>query len=456
MSVPAIRRGELHFLVYAPQNGDDIAAELGRPDYSYWFVLRYFVPVLERLGRVITLHDPETEADAYFHDIRSRGDDALLFLFMPPNKVPKNISCPALAVFAWEYSSIPTEQWGGDPRNDWSAVLREMRGAITHSNYALTATAQALPPDFPICSLPAPLWERYRTHRASRANVTAAQWQLDFEGVVLDSFVLGLNVAFDVASPPYSAARCTVALGGIVYSAVFNPNDKRKNWHDLLSAFVWAFRDEARATLLLKLVHHDAVFACGLVLHEMRKLAPYQCRVVAVHGFLDESVYARMVAGTTYAVNSSRGEGQCLPLMEFMSAGKPAIAPAHTAMAEYVNPRNSFVVKAWREWSHWPHDPRLVLRCQRYRIDWESLRDGYLASWQVATQDPAQYRRMSIEATRALARFCSSPSITWQLHRYLRSLGLKPRRLPLRAALALLCVELRQIVNRVARGLRPP
>ena len=107
-----------------------------------------------------------------------------------------------------------------------------------------------------------------------------------------------------------------------------------------------------------------------MILKEMLKLAPYQCRVVAVHGYLEQPAFHDLVRATTYTVNASAGEGQCLPLMEFMSAGKPAIAPNHTAMADYVTPANSFIVSGTREPSAWPQDPRQVFRCMRYRINW--------------------------------------------------------------------------------------
>ncbi|WP_374404563.1 hypothetical protein [Niveibacterium sp.] len=418
--------GSLHLLVHAPQRGDNMASEMGRADYSYYFVMRHFLPVLERLGTVVEVADPATQADPLYERIRAEGGDAVLLLFMPPHRVPAGLTCPTVPVFAWEYSTIPNEAWGGDPRQNWAAVLREARGAITHSNFARDAAHAALGRDFPLCSLPAPLWDGYRVADGRAPMAQKTSWDLTINGVVLDSRAIGFDRGFDAASPAFTLQETTVQLGGTVYTSVFNPNDQRKNWHDLLTAFVWALRDEPQATLLLKLVHHDAAFACGMVLHEMRKLAPYRCRVVAMHGYLDDASYARMVQSTSYVVNSALGEGQCLPLMEFMSAGKPALAPAHTAMADYVTERNSFVVSSSREWTHWPHDPRMVMRCHRHRIDWASLRDAYLESWHVAQHEPQRYAAMSQRAARALRHHCAADLITVELWRFLLKLGLSP------------------------------
>jgi hypothetical protein len=102
-----------------------------------------------------------------------------------------------------------------------------------------------------------------------------------------------------------------------------------------------------------------------------------------------------------------------------MSAGKPAVAPDHTAMAEYVSASNSFVVNSWREPGHWPHDPRLVLRCHRYRIDWESLCTAYLSSWRVAIDSPGRYRSMSLRASKALKNFCSADVVAARIDAFL-------------------------------------
>lgn len=85
----------------------------------------------------------------------------------------------------------------------------------------------------------------------------------------------------------------------------------------------------------------------------------------------------------------------------------PAISPDHTAMAEYVDASNAFIVRSHRIRTHWPHDPRLIMRCFTYTIDWGSLRDGFVSSWQVVTTDSSGYQTMGESASRALERYCS-------------------------------------------------
>ena len=419
------------FLLHATESDRSIAGRMGLADYSYYFVMKRFVPVLEHLGEVRMIDDPAA-ADALVAELQRRGKEVVLLSFSPPQRVPQDLRCPTLPVFAWEYSTLPSESWAGDARHNWTAVLRSLPAAITHSEFAVRAVHEALGANYPIVSLPAPLWDDYET-LCNEAWLKAYQrtWRLDLpRGVILDSQALGLDAAVPDTTPSFHAGPCSVSLGGLVYTAVFNPNDGRKNWHDLISAFCFAFRDDPDATLLMKLVYHDAAHACQLVWTEMRKLAPYRCRVVAVHGFLDDGTYRHLVAHSTYVVNSAHGEGQCLPLMEFMSAGKPAIAPDHTAMADYLTPDNAFIIRSGEEWTHWPHDPRMVLRTMRYRLDWESLRDASRESGRIVREEPQRYAAMSHAAHETLRQHCSQASITTRLGEFLRARGYHPARWP--------------------------
>ena len=42
----------MNFILYSDVNDSSISQSLGRPEYSYYFVLKAYRPVLESLGRV--------------------------------------------------------------------------------------------------------------------------------------------------------------------------------------------------------------------------------------------------------------------------------------------------------------------------------------------------------------------------------------------------------------------
>jgi len=402
-------------IIHSETNQRTIAQNLGRSEYSYYFVLKEYRPVLERLGRVVEVDDPQTEVDALYLDCLARGEECVFLSFSPPHRTPIHLACPTLPVFAWEFSSIPNEPFAGEPRNDWRTVLNATGAAITHSTYTVNAVREAMGADYPIVAVPAPVWDRFATRRAALHQATLQQpVRLTLKGMLVDTRQLDLRafgpahlragIGIDFKAP---IRERELVLDGVVYSSVFTPRDGRKNWEDMISAFCETFREIDDATLVLKLTHHDAEEALTDILHHLYKNQSHRCRIVLIHGYLADPDYERLVQATHYVVNTSYGEGQCLPLMEFMSCGKPAVAPRTTAMIDYLDADNAFIIDSNDELTAWPHDPRKAYRTLRYAISWASLCKAYRASYEVAKQDAERYERMSAHAVDSLQAFCS-------------------------------------------------
>jgi glycosyltransferase involved in cell wall biosynthesis len=214
-----------------------------------------------------------------------------------------------------------------------------------------------------------------------------------------------------------------VMLSGVVFTTVLNPRDGRKNWSDILTAFCHALGDREDATLVFKMTHHSVASFLGDLLMKLGEVGPIRARVLAVHGFLTDQEYHRLIAASSWYVNASRGEGLCLPLMEFMSAGVPGIAPAHTAMADYVDERSTLVVGASRVPTRWPNDPRHRVRTRYYRIDWESLAGRYREAYAIATNDPGRYATMSQAAAAAIRGYAGRERVAALLEDHLEHPG---------------------------------
>jgi glycosyltransferase involved in cell wall biosynthesis len=204
-------------------------------------------------------------------------------------------------------------------------------------------------------------------------------------------------------------------VNGVVYTSIFNPSDGRKNWIDIVTAFCWALRDKEDATLVLKMTTKESNNFLGTFHLLLSQLAPFKCRVVAIQGFLDDHEYENLILASTYYINASHCEGLCLPLMEYMACGTPAIAPDNTAMADYINDGNAFVVSCSKEQNVWPHDPRDVFRTLRYRINWESLMDNCKLSYQTAKEDPEKYQQMAKNAENKISSYASVEAVTNKL-----------------------------------------
>ena len=205
----------------------------------------------------------------------------------------------------------------------------------------------------------------------------------------------------------------TLPPGAVVYTSVFNPRDGRKNWEDILKAFCCALAAREDALLILKFTSADSAPALEIVRDTLGRLPPFRCRVLAFGGLLDESQYRRLIAASTYVVNSSLSEGQCLPLMEFLSNGKPAIAPRNTAMIDYFDEAIGFVVNCSKELCCWPHDTRNVFRAHRYRTDWQSLVHAFSASYDLERRNPRRYDEMARGAVARMRDYCSE-RVVWE------------------------------------------
>jgi glycosyltransferase involved in cell wall biosynthesis len=417
-------------IVHSETTAALIEQNLGGSEYSYYFVLKAFLPVLERIGRVVTVNDPAQEVDGIYRRATEEGEECVFFSFAPPHRARLDLVCPTIPVIAWEYDTIPSETWNGERHQDWRFALNKFGRAITLSNFSANAIRSAMGPDFPVASIPAPIFDRFKPLRVKApVRPLASRHQLSIQGSIVDTDAVDLSAyrprwpRSPAATPPprqgQSCKPTVVELGSVTYTAILNPHDHRKNYFDLLCAFCWAFRENEDTTLILKLSHRDAEIPLGSIMETLLKLSPFKCRVVLIDSYLNDQDYGNLLLATTYAVNASQGEGQCIPLMESMSLGKPVIAPRHTAMIDYVSDRNAFLVVSTIEPSWWPQDPRAAYRAFSHRIDFESLLNAFTESYRVATEHTDRYDTMAEEAKKVMEQVNSDAVTLERLRSFL-------------------------------------
>ena len=377
-------------------NSRDIVREIGLPDYSYKFVENYFYMSLAKLGNAVEI----SSVSQIPWEVNSKS---YLFVFEPVHEVPEECLSNAIPVFAWEYNVLPDHESRGDKNYHWAQVLKQCRGAITHSSFTVRSMNDA-GLQIPKTYLHVPIYEQYSQ---LPQKYESTSWSLITEGLTWDSAThdsMSLDKWEYLALVP---SRKVIEFTEVVYTYVFNPLDGRKRWEDAASGFVWAHRGNVDAVLILKVVYKDQSLAFKEVLNFLRKLGSFQCRIVVVGGFLSTENFHELIIHTDYVINTSCGEGQCLPLLEFMSAGTPAISPMHTAMFDYINDENSYVVE--HSWSlvPWPNDDELEYRCLNYPIVWESLLEAFLKSYERRKNNVNKYLAMSHSAKEKMAEICS-------------------------------------------------
>ena len=112
---------------------------------------------------------------------------------------------------------------------------------------------------------------------------------------------------------------------GVVYTTVLNPFDFRKNLDDLLSGFLLALGDRPDATLVVKLVVCPQLAARSLnaIIRSYLHLGlRHRCKLVFVTEYLSDAQMVELARASTYYVNTSHAEGACLPLQDFLAAGR--------------------------------------------------------------------------------------------------------------------------------------
>lgn len=158
----------MRLLVHAPNVSEQLSDGLGRPDYSYGFVLNHFRPVLEQVGEVVDITDPRTEVPRALSEARQSGQDCVFLSFAPPHACETGLACPTTSVFAWEFDTIPDHDWGGNPKNDWRTVLADHGRAITLSSHSRNVVRDTMGDDFPVEAIPTPIFERVVASRPLR------------------------------------------------------------------------------------------------------------------------------------------------------------------------------------------------------------------------------------------------------------------------------------------------
>jgi glycosyltransferase involved in cell wall biosynthesis len=215
-------------------------------------------------------------------------------------------------------------------------------------------------------------------------------------------------------------------LSEVVYTSIFNPDDSRKNWEDLLTAFLIAMKDCDDATLVLKLISCNRRAVDWVWNFYHRTGIAHRCKVVFVPDFLSDSQLLELAEATTYYITTTRAEGNCLPLMNYLAAGRPGISPRHTAIADYFGPEVGFVVESHPEPAAFPHDGQLRKTTSWHRLVWPSLAEAIRKSYDLAKNDFAAYEQLAHCARERMLRWSSMKAVAPRMH---HALNLATRRI---------------------------
>ncbi|HEX7447092.1 MAG TPA: glycosyltransferase [Pirellulales bacterium] len=428
--------------------------------YSYFFVQRAFLPLLKRWGEVREIEQPAARLDEAAAAARARQTTPLHLSFLPPQYMPLAAGAPNVAFPFWEYPDIPNYDVGGKASNNWLRIAEKVDAMLTACEFTREAFRRA-GARVPMHLVPVPIAAGYFAvpgwQPDQRVTLETTCYVLPQAGVPLRTpltvaraaakksrqQLLGvyrrhvrprLPVAMhrNLAStsrglmtiqepqPPEPfpiafAPSDRLDLSGVVYTSILNPFDIRKDWRSLLRCFLRALGDRDDAALVIKLALSRTMRQEGLhhVLHYYQRLGVrHRCRVAVIADYLPDDDMLRLCQASTYYLNTSKAEGLCMPLQDALAAGRPGIAPAHTAMAEYIDEQLAFVVPSRSEPTYWPWDPQCRLTTRWQRLDGRRLTAQIRASYHAARHERSRYGEMS-QCGRERMRDVASEEKVW-------------------------------------------
>ncbi len=446
------------FLVSTTGCAGDIRRHMGHADYSYAFVLEALTPVLERLGTWRIVDHPESRLAYMAVRAAEEGFRPVHLALHPPQNIHLSPALPTIVFPFWEFPRIPDRDFGHDTRQNWARMCSQASLIMTACQFTAEAfrrTGATCPVEVapvpvtpvhfdvppwdgesrwnldcrhliwggsacdsapssvvPTVTPPASRgWNRVRGALTSRYRRHVRPWLSERAIQAIGRARRAVVRRPEMPLPLLPTAPLT--LSGLVFTTIFNHSDRRKNPRDLLSAYLLAFRERPDVTLVLKLATSPAREHLELLELEAlyRSLGiEHACRVVVLTDFLNDEHMLDLLRATTFYINTSHAEGACLPLQRALAAGRPVIAPDHTAMADYIDEQVGFVVRSGPEPTIWPHDPERRFETTWYRLVWSDIRDGLLQAAQIAEHDRGGYRALS-DAARARMAAHAAPEV---------------------------------------------
>ncbi|MEN6556634.1 MAG: glycosyltransferase, partial [Thermoguttaceae bacterium] len=391
---------------------------------------------------------------------RQEGLDPVHVIFRPFQEAHLSPTVRNVVVPAWEFPDIPNEAFDGNPQNDWVATANRCAMVLVGGPFTARALESAgVRTPIRIVAVPTPEayfdMPRWRSDRRTALNCSpyvfpqtdmqasgspmvvavpsSPSWRERLRVWAMHGYrrwvkpclpgrlktVVGAALKAGWGAWRHAAIACPrdrwLDLDGVVYTSVFNPIDGRKNWQDMITAFLCAMRDREDATLVMKLANNDPAVV-GQVVDFYRRLDyAHRCRVAIVPDFLDEADMLELARASTYYLTTTQAEGNCLPLMNYLAAGRPGISASHSAIADYFDADVGFVVESHPAPCAWPQDSRLRWRTTWHRLNWSSLVDQICESYRIAKEDRACYDRMASAARKRMTRFAHPDVVAGQL-----------------------------------------
>ena len=332
---------------------------LGAAHYSYGAVADKFVAALKKVNVPVR----EVARPEIYPLLKPGARKPLHICFKPYEEIRLLHGAINVAHVAWEFAKLPHRgDWPlGDPRrlSPFSDYLHMLKipdhvwvGCEYTKNVFLkygVTNVEVVPA--PI-QTPIPL-ERGFSEVRTLARSIAQHRISDLDVVRLDGRVTQRPAPALIDQNRVKLAQ-VLKDSKSVFVTVANPGDLRKNLPAIIDGFSLAAQRKPGLALIFKATIESSIESVRTIISEtlpkrygeqektFGDISPTGVYILAER--LSDDDLVALQASSDFYLSAAFAEGQNLPLQEAMSVGTVPIAPANTAMADYIFPDNAIVV----------------------------------------------------------------------------------------------------------------
>jgi glycosyltransferase involved in cell wall biosynthesis len=306
----------------------------GYAHYSYGFAMESFADVAIKEDNVCAYFSYPFSMGSARTTMRQHKSPVSIS-FLPPDVallVPKQKN---ICVFAWEFDRLPVKSDGNNGifKKDYASTLKKFDHVITLSSYS-----QAALKAYEINSFVLP-------SAVSPKVVEPGESIEDLPCYTLST----VSDYYKEHKPQLLSNLLDKSEYEKRFLYILNPHDIRKNFGNLVTAFVKFREEHPDALLLLKMTAQGDL--SKLQSSAFRREFPSFPEttfdnVYFIPQKLSDSKLQMLMDSCQNYVSPSRAEGQNLPLCEAMVSSRVCITPDHTSMSDYVTNDSAIILES--------------------------------------------------------------------------------------------------------------
>ncbi len=417
------------YIVFYKKDGN-FANRIGLDEIQNYAHFKDFRPLLEKRGTVVYTKDPLDQVNGVYKFAKHVGEPSLYISFSPPDQDFSNIISPK--IFICSLIKYQNQYFSGSNQFISEDLLRSSintsLAGIAHCVSSVETISNLTNHKVPMAQIPPPIWDSYNKSQEQPTLEDVSSNTISTNGNILDTTIRKLKPKSVYYKTPIKrkieAIRTLykikhlpkylkkylyqkgsihffptkLELQGVVFTAVIRPSNSFKDWKKLIVDFIEVFKNKEDAILIIKMVGqvNEQIKESCIPLLRQKSI---KCRIIIIFEHLPESNYKQLVRSTSFILNISSSKTVGNSLLEFMSAGKPAISPNYSEL-HMLSTENT-------------------IYAQKTNQDNYSLNEAFVQAYEMKKHNRALYLSMAKAANDSMKNYCSSEIIETKFFQFL-------------------------------------